>query len=232
MSISIKQFQFFKQHFLWPLLIFVIIVYVFEVFQLDLIIADWFYIIEGHQWSLRNHYLTKIILHDRAQNLSKLLGVSFLLLAISSHFVRRLVPYERGLWLLFLSFSISAAIVAIGKSITHVDCPWDIQRYGGARPYLSLFDAHTGGFKFGRCFPSGHASGGYGLLGLYFFFYHYKPEWKWLGLGVSLLMGLLYGFTQQLRGAHFLSHDLWTLGICWLIAFLIHYRLLKTNQSV
>jgi membrane-associated PAP2 superfamily phosphatase len=28
-------------------------------------------------------------------------------------------------------------------------------------------------------------------------------------------LGLLFGFSQQLRGAHFLSHDLWTLAICW-----------------
>ena len=27
-----------------------------------------------------------------------------------------------------------------------------------------------------------------------------------------------FGGIQQLRGAHFLSHDLWTLGICWLVA--------------
>jgi hypothetical protein len=28
-------------------------------------------------------------------------------------------------------------------------------------------------------------------------------------------MGVVFGATQQLRGAHFLSHDLWTAAICW-----------------
>ena len=26
------------------------------------------------------------------------------------------------------------------------------------------------------------------------------------------------GIAQQLRGAHFMSHDLWTAGICWVAA--------------
>jgi membrane-associated PAP2 superfamily phosphatase len=170
MSVNKENYYFLKQHFLWPSLIFVVVAYVFELHQLDLIVADWFYTLEGHQWSLKNHYLMKIVLHDKAQNISKLLGLLFLVLAISSHFYQRLSPYKKGLWLLFISFAVSAALVAIGKSISHVDCPWDLQRYGGTRPYLPIFDAHPGNYKFGRCFPSGHASGGYGLIGLYFFF--------------------------------------------------------------
>ena len=34
-----------------------------------------------------------------------------------------------------------------------------------------------------------------------------------------LLPGMVIGFTfalgQQARGAHFISHDLWTLSLCW-----------------
>ena len=33
-----------------------------------------------------------------------------------------------------------------------------------------------------------------------------------------LLLGLVFGIGQQLRGAHFVSHDVWTLGLCWFIA--------------
>ncbi len=231
MSVSVKQFMFFKQHFLWPSILFITSVFIIEIFQLDLILADWIYALEGHQWLLRNHYITKIILHDRVQDFSKLLGLSLLLLAISSHFNQRLKPYNRGLWMIFLSFSISAIIVGILKSVTHVDCPWDLQRYGGSRLYYFIPDIHQSTYKFGRCFPSGHASGGYGLIGLYFFFFHYQPCWKWLGLGIALFTGLVYGFTQQLRGAHFLSHDLWTLYICWLTALLTYYLFFKYNTQ-
>ena len=30
--------------------------------------------------------------------------------------------------------------------------------------------------------------------------------------------GLVFGSGQQLRGAHFLSHDLWSLAVCWFLA--------------
>ena len=55
------------------------IVSIFEIYHFDLIIADWFYTLEGNKWTLRDHYVTKIILHDRAQEFSKLLCFIFLL---------------------------------------------------------------------------------------------------------------------------------------------------------
>ena len=45
--------------------------------------------------------------------------------------------------------------------------------------------------------------------------------WRWLGLVTGLSAGLLFGISQQLRGAHFVSHDIWTLGICWATASLV-----------
>jgi membrane-associated PAP2 superfamily phosphatase len=35
---------------------------------------------------------------------------------------------------------------------------------------------------------------------------------------VPLGLGVIFGLAQQARGAHFLSHDLVSLGICWLCA--------------
>ena len=40
----------------------------------------------------------------------------------------------------------------------------------------------------------------------------------WL-LGV-MAAGLMLGLTQQLRGAHFMSHTLWTAWVCWTTAAL------------
>ena len=225
-------YSFIERHFLLPTFLFLFTVIIYELYDFDLIVADWLYALEGNQWLLRSHYITKIVLHDRAQDLSKLIGVLFLILAILSHFIQRLSPYKKGLWLLFITFAVSAALVAIGKAISHVDCPWDLQRYGGTRPYLRNFDTHPGTYKFGRCFPSGHASGGYGLVGIYFFLLHYLPKWKWLGLGAAIFIGLIYGFTQQLRGGHFLSHDIWTFYICWVTALLTYCILFKCNTQV
>ncbi len=40
---------------------------------------------------------------------------------------------------------------------------------------------------------------------------------------IGLVAGLIFGISQQLRGAHFLSHDLWSLTICWLVALGFFY---------
>ncbi len=215
--------RFWRQHLLWPLTLFVAVALVLERSQLDLMVADGLYALEGGQWALKNHFVLSSVLHDAAQNLSRIIGVVFLALAIGSRFSRRLAPYGRGFWLLFAAVAGSAIIVSIIKALSHVDCPWDLLRYGGSRPYLPIFAPHPGEYPEGRCFPSGHAGAGYGLVALYFFFLHYGPRWKWLGLSVGLAMGVIYGVDQQLRGAHFLSHDLWALAICWLVALLCYW---------
>jgi membrane-associated PAP2 superfamily phosphatase len=30
------------------------------------------------------------------------------------------------------------------------------------------------------------------------------------------------GLAQQWRGAHFMSHTLWSAAVCWMIAWLVH----------
>ena len=39
-------------------------------------------------------------------------------------------------------------------------------------------------------------------------------------LAAALGAGLLLGLAQQMRGAHFMSHTLWTAWICWTVASL------------
>jgi hypothetical protein len=69
-----------------------------------------------------------------------------------------------------LAVLISTITVTVIKSLTHMDCPWDLVRYGGGKPFIGLFQARPVGMgKATACFPAGHASGGYAWLSLYFF---------------------------------------------------------------
>ncbi len=222
---------FWRYHLLWPAVIFLAFILANSFTGFDFILADKLYALQGGQWALRENFITSVILHKAAQKLSAITGLLFLCLAIGSHFNRRLAPYKKGFWLLFATVATGSAIVSIGKDLTHMDCPWDLQRYGGANPYIALFMSHPGNFNYGQCFPAGHASGGYGLFAFYFFFCQYQPRWKWYGLALGLGMGLLYGFTQQLRGAHFISHDLWSLAICWLSALFWHWILFQRKPA-
>jgi len=40
---------------------------------------------------------------------------------------------------------------------------------------------------------------------------------RWLA--AALAAGLVLGVAQQLRGAHFMSHTLWSAWLCWVVAW-------------
>src|SRR3546814_13809021 len=67
---------------------------------------------------------------------------------------------------------------------------------------------------------------------LFFFFGGTRPQWRWKGLVAGLCAGLVFGVSQQLRGAHFASHDAWTLLVCWLVALLLHRALLARGGAM
>jgi len=210
---------------------FAIIALALEMSHIDLIVADWFYGLEGHRWALRQQFITSTLLHKAAQDLSRLVGILLFLLVIASRFVKRLKPYSRVLFLLFISLATSTLLVSLGKYLTHVDCPWDLLRYGGERLYVRTFEPHPAGPPYGQCFPSGHASAGYGFISLYFVFLECCSPWKWAGLATGLGLGFLYGLTQQLRGAHFISHDLWALAVCWASALFWYWMLFRRTHK-
>lgn len=124
---------------------------------------------------------------------------------------------------MFASALTSTLVVNLLKSVTHRDCPWDLVRYGGLKPYIGFFEQYPDAVDFGQCFPAGHASAGYCWFGLYFFIKHSFYPYKNFGLAFPITLGLIFGLDQQLRGAHFLSHDLWTAFICWAIAVLLFW---------
>jgi membrane-associated PAP2 superfamily phosphatase len=70
----------------------------------------------------------------------------------------------------------------------------------------------------GRCFPAGHASTGFAFLGGYFAFRHDVPKTARIWLIAALATGFVLGACQQLRGAHFMSHTLWTGWLSWMVA--------------
>jgi len=222
---------FWQNHLIIPLIAFALLAWLFEQRQLDLVVADWLYQLEGGRWALRRSFIFSTILHHDAAQLVKIMALFILVLAVASSKVAKLKPYRQGLWYLALALPVSTLLVGAGKILTHVDCPWDLLRYGGDHPYLKLFEMRTESQSGGRCFPAGHASGGYTMVAFYFFFLQIKPSWRFYGLGIGLACGLLFGITQQMRGAHFISHDLWTLAICWLNS-LVWYLIFFKNKGL
>lgn len=177
--------------------------------------ADHIYAWGGHAWAWQNSVLTESILHVGGRKLSALAWVVVACLCLTSWLRPAWSSWRRPLLFLLLATAATTLLVGVLKRFTDMDCPWDLLRYGGTRPYVSLWQLRPAGLPAAACFPAGHASGGYGWIALYFFFRATRPEWRWRGLAVGLGLGLLFGMAQQWRGAHFLSHDLVTLAVAW-----------------
>jgi membrane-associated PAP2 superfamily phosphatase len=70
----------------------------------------------------------------------------------------------------------------------------------------------------GGCFPAGHASAGFAFIGGFFAFRQVLPATARRWLAGAMAVGLVFGLAQQVRGAHYMSHTLWTAWLCWTVA--------------
>ena len=122
----------------------------------------------------------------------------------------RSLRWRNGYMLLAILFS--TTLVGILKAHSVHACPW------------SLTEPTSTGFiwldhlaKPGKCFPGGHAATGFALLAAFFALWLQRQRLAWFYLGAALVLGLGMGWTQMMRGAHFFSHNLWTLWFSWLV---------------
>jgi membrane-associated PAP2 superfamily phosphatase len=124
---------------------------------------------------------------------------------------------------LFLSVLAALLSVTLLKGLSHTSCPWDLQAFGGSAAYVShwaLGQRDGGG---GHCFPAGHASAGFAFVAAYFGLRSAgSPSARWV-LGAALLVGTVLGLSQQVRGAHFMSHTLWTAWLSWSMGGVAHF---------
>ncbi|QHM70425.1 hypothetical protein C7M51_00698 [Mixta intestinalis] len=126
-------------------------------------------------------------------------------------------------WIL-VALLTGAGALAVGvlKATSAHSCPWDLVAYGGkafSYPLLGTTPLESGP---GRCFPGGHASSGFSLMALFFLYWPTRPKMAWLCWGGAIALGLIMGYGQMMRGAHFLSHNLWAGWWVWLVQLLIY----------
>ena len=185
---------------------------------LDLPMARWFGSATG--FALESHWLWRDLLHDDIRHLPWLVELA-LLLSIAFPFgsLRRLTRWRRAQFAL----TTLAALLVVSTIKIHsgTSCPWDLQEFGGAARYLShwAWGQNDGGGA--GCFPAGHASAGFAFVGGFFVFRQVFPKTAWRWFAGAMLVGLVLGFAQQVRGAHYMSHTFWTAWICWTTAAVI-----------
>lgn len=189
--------------------------------SLDFAWSSWLFHLQGNAWSLKRDVVLETLLH-RGGRLASTLAWTGLLVATLVHWRRQAANgWTRPAARLLIAVLASTAFVAWLKASTHMDCPWDLAGLGGQRPFVSLFEHRPATLGTPACFPAAHAASGYAWVALYFFFLRTTPRWRIAGLAAGLLIGAVFGLAQQLRGAHFLSHDVASLAICWMVACIV-----------
>ncbi|AXU95783.1 hypothetical protein CI789_11385 [Erwinia persicina] len=120
-------------------------------------------------------------------------------------------------WVLVaLLMGIGPLVVGVLKATSAHSCPWDLVEFGGKAVSYPLFGAVPINSGPGHCFPGGHASSGFSALALFFLYYPRRPRLAWVCWWSALILGMVMGFGQIMRGAHFLSHNLWAAWWVWL----------------
>lgn len=211
----------FKKAWLLLIISALVILAIGQYTNVDLIIEDYYYDKSLKLFPWEKSWFAKDLMHGYVKNViikSGYLLYLFVLLDIIFRW-QRLSPFIR-IRLRFLaaaSFFVPFIVRGI-QQFWVLHCPWNVDRYGGAEPFLRLLDFAPAGIKVSHCFPAGHATVGLWLASLCIFWLPHRPKIAcgvfFSGLGVGLFMG----WVQQMRGAHFLFHTLWS---AWLASLII-----------
>ena len=229
--------RFYVHHLAIPLLLLFGLFYLFDGLGWDLWFSDLYYSPTQGDWIYKHSWWANELLHSGGRNLVVVIAATGLLLfalSFSKHSHWRNVRRASGY--LLLCIALGTGLTAVGKKITHRHCPKQYQRYGGTVPYRPILssterDTHPSGTqKSGRCFPAGHASGAFSLIGLYFIGLRHSRPLAVAGLSLSLILGGLFTFGQLVRGAHFISHSIATLMVCWIVAVLFAPLAFKLSE--
>lgn len=168
-------------------------------------------------FALRDAWVTSRLLHEGGRIAAWLVGLASCLAVAWPRGPWRRLPFGRRVQLA-LAPLLAAGVVAVLKAASHTSCPWDLADFGGVARHLSHWQGWLqGDGGAGRCFPAGHAGAGFAFAAGYFAWRADAPRLAWVWLATAVAAGFVLGWAQQLRGAHFMSHTLWTGWLCWMV---------------
>jgi len=192
--------------------------------SIDLYLADRMFDFAKSEFPWRGRWFATVFMHEWVK--AALTGFALLLMVVLAA-ERALsldwfdVPMRRRLMVVVVSSVLVPLAVGLAKSRSIHACPWDLERYGGAAPYLRIFESLPEGVLPGRCFPAGHASSALWLAAFAVFLLPARPKTAVAAFIAGLAPGLCLGWVQQMRGAHFLTHTLWSAWLASLVMLLL-----------
>ncbi len=199
--------RFYVNQFIVLLVLAAVFIWLSRDETLDRVLTGYWFDAASQRFPLQQNAVLDLLNHRLAKYLTITLAAGMLLYGIW----RRNAQWVTGALLMGLG----TAVVGILKATSHHSCPWDLMEYGGKALSYPLFDAAPAGSGPGRCFPGGHASSGFMVMGLFFAFWRERPRLAWGMVAAGIVLGLGMGYGQVMRGAHFFSHNLWAGWWVW-----------------
>lgn len=201
-----------------------VILWIGRATDIDLRLADTMYDAGAGAFPWRHAWLTETFSHSILKTLLTLAAAYFIVAAGWDAFRPRAgrdALDRLRLRIVGVSAVLVPLVISMLKQASVAHCPWDLARYGGNEPYLRLFDALPLGVQAGHCLPAGHASSALWLVSLCVYWLPGRPQGARLVALAALLLGGLVGWMQQLRGAHFLTHTLWSIWLACAIVLIV-----------
>jgi membrane-associated PAP2 superfamily phosphatase len=214
----------FKQSLLALCIAGILLTFLGRYTNIDITLADWMFDDSKREFIWRDNWFAVAFMHEAMKIALIAFGLALVILLITD---RTIVPgfladdTRRALHVVVASFVLVPLVISLLKASSIHACPWDLQRYGGDAPYLRFLDSLPLGAVAGHCFPAGHASAGLWLAAFAVFWLPRRPGWAVVVFTLGLIPGTILGWVQQLRGAHFLTHTLWSIWIACLVIALL-----------
>lgn len=119
-----------------------------------------------------------------------------------------------------LVLGLTALLVGVIKNSTGVSCPVQETLFAGPYTHVGIGDRLFAFVPYNehlRCWPAGHASAGFGLLGYRVMApAHARLSWRYLMPGLA--GGWVLGIYQMARGQHYFSHTIVTMAIAFILS--------------
>ena len=193
--------------------------------SIDLVLADAAFDAATRTFPMQHAWIAEQFNHVILKAALSILGASAVVLALWD----ALRPYRSwpvsrriGMRVVAMSAVLVPSAISLMKHASVSHCPWDLQRYGGVEPYVRLLDWMPAGVAPGHCMPAGHASSALWLISIAAFWWPHRRRTALLVAAAMLAVGLAVGWLQQLRGAHFLTHTLWSAWIACVLVYAIY----------
>lgn len=199
---------------------------VFEFTPLDLWLQDRFFDAATASWVIDGKSaVLRLLFYSGPKVLLGAVALSLLAAILGPESWRRRVAdagwnaSRASLMVALASAALTPVIVGALKGTSGVFCPSELVRYGGTAPYRRPYSTEICEVPDkGHCWPAGHASGGFALLGLLAM--AETSERRRMVIVGAVFTGSAMALYQMLKGAHFMSHTLVTAGLAILVAAL------------